>query len=108
MHPHVTSDVEVKTMTSGKERQRKYIEKMREEGKKSVTVLISQVTKGILDTEREKTGETLSSIIERAVMNLEKFVTSDEIKVADVPDTTTSDTPKKKQKTPRQKNLELF
>ncbi|MBN2284405.1 MAG: hypothetical protein JXO48_10990 [Deltaproteobacteria bacterium] len=52
----------------GKERQRKYVEKRRAEGKRSVTILISHVTKDILDSERAVSGETFSSIIEKALL----------------------------------------
>ncbi len=94
--------------TSGKERQKKYIEKKRLEGKRPVTVLLSQVTKGVLESERKTTGESLSSIIERAVMNMKTTVTTDN-DVSRAPTvSTTSHKSKKKKKPLKQDNLELF
>ena len=108
MENSVTSDEEVIMGTSGKERQRKYIQKKRLEGKQAVTVLLSQVTKEVLELEREKTGESLSSIIERAVMNLETPVTNDKTVPQNAKEYTTSDKGRKKRKPPKQNNLELF
>jgi hypothetical protein len=94
--------------TSGKERQRKYIEKQRLEGKRPVTVLLSQVTKEVLERERKMTGESLSSIIERAVMNIKAPVTIDETLPKKATENTTSYKDIKKKKTQKQDNLELF
>ncbi|TFG38025.1 MAG: hypothetical protein E4H39_01130 [Syntrophobacterales bacterium] len=94
--------------TSGKERQRKYIEKKRLEGKSSVTILLSQVTKDILSRERKKTGESLSTIIERAVTTLDKPITIDITQPPAPTKTVTRDESRKKKKTPKQGNLELF
>jgi hypothetical protein len=93
---------------SGKERQRKYIEKKRLEGKRPVTVLLSQVTKEVLERERKLTGESLSSIIERAVINIKTPVTIDASLNKKATKHTTSDKSKKKKKPQKQDNLELF
>jgi hypothetical protein len=108
MEYDVTSDVEVIMGTSGKERQRKYIEKKRLEGKRPVTVLLSQVTKEVLERERKMTGESLSSIIERAVMNIKIPVITDETSSEEATKHTTIDKGSKKKKPPKQDNLELF
>jgi hypothetical protein len=108
MEDDVTSDAEVIMGASGKERQRKYIEKQRLEGKRPVTVLLSQVTKEVLELERESTGESFSSIIERAVMNIKTPVTNDDRLPKKTREYATSDKGKKKGKPPKQNNLELF
>lgn len=63
--------------TSGKDRQKKWKEKQTAEGKKAVTVMLSERAKGLIDPERRKTRETIASVIERAVENLFGVVTSD-------------------------------
>jgi hypothetical protein len=93
---------------SGKERQRKYIEKQRLEGKRPVTVLLSQVTKEVLESERKMTGESLSSIIERAVANIKAPVTNDETLPKKPTEHTASDKGIKKKIPLKQDNLELF
>jgi len=108
MKDDVTSDMEVIMATSGKERQRKYIEKQRLGGKRPVTVLLSQVTKEVLELERKMTGESLSSIIERAVMNIKAPVTIDDTLPKKAKEHTASDKGKKKEKPHKQDNLELF
>jgi hypothetical protein len=108
MGDDVTSDVEVTMGTSGKERQRKYIEKQRLEGKRPVTVLLSQMTKDVLELERKMTGESLSSIIERAVMNIKTPVTIDKPLPQKTTEYATRDKSKKEKKPPKQNNLELF
>jgi len=99
---------EVTMGASGKERQRKYIEKQRLAGKLPVTVLLSQVTKDVLEQERKMTGESLSSIIERAVMTMKAPVTNDEALPGKVTEDATSDKDIKKKKYLQQDNLELF
>ena len=108
MEDDVTSDEEVIMGTSGKERQRKYIEKKRLEGKRPVTVLLSQVTKEALERERKMTGESLSSIIERAVSDIKTSVTTNETLPPKSKEHTTSDISKKKKIPQKQDNLELF
>jgi hypothetical protein len=108
MEDDVTCDTEVIMATSGKERQRKYIEKQRLEGKRPVTVLLSQVTKEVLERERKMTGESLSSIVERAVMNIKAPVTIDDTISRKAREHNASDKGKKKKKPQKQDNLELF
>ncbi len=64
--------------TSGKERQQKFREKQKKEGKKPVTVMLPAKVKELIDKEKERTGETITSIIERAVLNLFDAVTSND------------------------------
>lgn len=56
--------------TSGKVRQKKWKEKQASKGKKMVSVMLSERAKELIDRESKKTGETIASVIERAVENL--------------------------------------
>ncbi|MCX5852716.1 MAG: hypothetical protein NT072_11815 [Deltaproteobacteria bacterium] len=58
--------------TPGKERQKKYIERQRQKGKLTVTLLLSKATKEILDREQKKTNETFSDIMEKALFCYEE------------------------------------
>jgi len=62
---------------SGKERQQKFREKQRSKGKKPVTVMLPEEVKELIDKEKERSGETIASIIERAVSKLLDPVSSD-------------------------------
>ena len=63
-------------ITPTKDRQKKWKQRQAVEGKKAVTVMLSERAKGLIDRERSKTGETITSVIERAVGNLFGVVTS--------------------------------
>lgn len=56
--------------TSGKERQQKFRDKQKSKGKKPVTVMLPAELKELIDKEKERTGETITSIIEKAVTRL--------------------------------------
>lgn len=56
--------------TSGKERQQRFRDKQKSAGKKPVTVMLPEEVKELIDKEKERTGETITSIIERAVSKL--------------------------------------
>lgn len=55
---------------SNKERQREWKKKQAAKGKKSLTAMISEEAKSLIDRERKRTGEPISSIVDRAVINL--------------------------------------
>jgi hypothetical protein len=55
---------------SNKERQREWKKKQAAKGKKSITAIVSEDAKTLLDKERKRTGETISGIIERSIINL--------------------------------------
>ncbi len=57
-------------MTTTAERQRKWKERQKKEGKKPLSVMISKKTHEVLSEEKEKTGETFPAIVERAILNL--------------------------------------
>ena len=57
---------------SGRERQKRWREKRKTEGKKVLTVTLSKEAKIILEKEKERTGYTLSSIIDRALIDSKK------------------------------------
>ena len=56
--------------TSSRERQRKWKANQTSTGKKAISVMLAADTKTLIDQERKRTGETIASIIERAVVNL--------------------------------------
>jgi hypothetical protein len=62
--------------TPNKDRQRKWKEKQTAEGKKAVTVMLSERAKDLIDRECKKTDETIADVIERAIANLFGVVTS--------------------------------
>jgi hypothetical protein len=55
---------------SNKERQREWKNKQAAKGKKSLTAMISEEAKSLIDRERKRTGEPISGILDRAVINL--------------------------------------
>jgi hypothetical protein len=58
--------------TPGKERQKKYIERQRQKGKLTVTLLLSKAVKEVLDREQKKTNETFSDIVEKALFSYDE------------------------------------
>jgi len=94
--------------TPGKERQKKYIQKQREAGKCSVTILLTRAAKDIVDREREKTGETLSEVLERSILNLKNMVTSDASTEKVPPEKVTSDKIVPKKAPDIQKSFDFF
>jgi hypothetical protein len=55
---------------SDRDRQRRYRERQLDEGKKSITVFISTEAHTILMEAKDRTGESNSDVIERAILNL--------------------------------------
>ena len=54
---------------AGRERQKRWREKRKTEGGKVLTVTLSKEAKIIMEKEKERTGYTLSSIIDRALID---------------------------------------
>ncbi len=54
---------------AGRERQKRWRERRKAEGKKVLTISISKEAKEILEKENEQAGESLSAIIDRALIN---------------------------------------
>ena len=52
------------------DRQQRFRERQLAEGKKAVTAYISPKAQAILDAEKDRTGESNSDIIEKAILNL--------------------------------------
>jgi len=59
-------------MATGKERIRRWRERNKEEGRKSVTIIISKRAYYVLSKEKEKTGENYGAIIEKALLNMKR------------------------------------
>ncbi len=57
---------------AGRERQKRWRERRKAEGKKVLTVTLSREAKELLEKEQEQTGDTLSSIIDRALIGNKK------------------------------------
>jgi len=55
---------------SDRDRQRRFRERQLDDGKKSVTAFLTPEAQTILDAEKDRTGESNSDVIERAIMNL--------------------------------------
>ena len=53
---------------SGKERQKKWQEKQKTKGKKRFTIMIDKIAAEILNSEKVKTGESMSAIVNRALL----------------------------------------
>lgn len=63
---------------SGKERQRKWQERQKDDGKKRVTVIIDKDALAVLEQEKARTGDSFSHIISRAVTNINKKVSDND------------------------------
>ena len=57
---------------AGRERQKRWRERRKAEGKKVLTVTLSREAKELLEKEQEQTGDTLSRIIDRALIGNKK------------------------------------
>lgn len=57
-------------MGTEKERIRRWRERNKMEGRKSVTIVVSKQAYHILNKEKEKTGDNYGTIIEKALMNM--------------------------------------
>jgi hypothetical protein len=60
-------------MRKGADRIKGWRERQKAEGKTSITVLLSQEARVILTEEKEKTGESYTVIIEKALQTLKKY-----------------------------------
>ncbi|MCD6185738.1 MAG: hypothetical protein J7K84_08135 [Deltaproteobacteria bacterium] len=59
---------------SGKDRQRNWRKKQKSLGKKPYTVMLGRKAQYILENEKKRTGESLSIIIKKALLSLEKSI----------------------------------
>jgi predicted secreted protein len=59
----------VMATTKDKDRQKKWKEKQKAHGKKSVTIMLDKYVKDLIDKERKRTGFSTASIIELAILN---------------------------------------
>ena len=59
-------------MGTGKERIRRWRERNKMEGKKSVTIIISNKAYHVLSKEKEKTGDNYGTIIEKALLSMKR------------------------------------
>jgi hypothetical protein len=59
-------------MGTGKERIRRWRERNKLEGRKSVTIVISKKAYYVLSKEKEKTGDNYGSIVEKALLNMKR------------------------------------
>jgi hypothetical protein len=59
-------------MGTGKERIRRWRERNKLEGRKSVTIVISKKAYYVLSQEKEKTGDNYGNIVEKALLNMER------------------------------------
>ena len=59
-------------METGKERIRRWRERNKMEGRKSVTIVISKKAYYILSKEKEKTGDNYGTIVEKALLNMKR------------------------------------
>ncbi|SPD73253.1 hypothetical protein PITCH_A1740062 [uncultured Desulfobacterium sp.] len=60
------------SLRSGRDRQRRWRERQKTEGKKVLTIILSRQAREILEHENEQTGDTMSSIINMALINTKK------------------------------------
>jgi hypothetical protein len=59
-------------MGTGKERIRRWRERNKMEGRKSVTIVISKKAYYVLSNEKEKTGDNYGNIVEKALLNMKR------------------------------------
>jgi hypothetical protein len=59
-------------MGTEKERIRRWRERNKVEGRKSVTIVISRKAYRVLSEEKEKTGDNYGAIVERALLNMKR------------------------------------
>jgi hypothetical protein len=59
-------------MGTGKERIRRWRERNKLEGRKSVTIVISKKAYYVLSKEKEKTGDNYGNIVEKALLNMKR------------------------------------
>ena len=59
-------------METGKERIRRWRERNKMEGRKSVTIVISKKAYHVLSKEKEKTGDNYGTIVEKALLNIKR------------------------------------
>lgn len=59
-------------MGTGKERIRRWRERNKIEGRKSITIVISKKAYYVLSSEKEKTGDNYGTIVEKALLNMKR------------------------------------
>ncbi|MGZ6249648.1 MAG: hypothetical protein ACXWMC_08550 [Syntrophales bacterium] len=59
-------------MVTGKERIRRWRERNKVEGRKSVTIVISKKAYHVLSEEKERTSDNYGAIVERALLNMKR------------------------------------
>ncbi|MBL0700778.1 MAG: hypothetical protein JJV92_07845 [Desulfosarcina sp.] len=59
---------------SGKERQQKWRKKQKTLGNKPYTIMLGRKAQSILENEKKRTGRSLSTIIEKALLHLAKSI----------------------------------
>ncbi|MGZ6236661.1 MAG: hypothetical protein ACXWMJ_05025 [Syntrophales bacterium] len=59
-------------MVTGKERIRRWRERNKVEGRKSVTIVLSKKAYHVLSEEKEKTADNYGAIVERALLNMKR------------------------------------
>jgi hypothetical protein len=64
-------------VTTSRERQRKWKVNQTSAGKRAVIVMLAPDIKDLIDKERKKTGETITSVIEKAIVNFFKPAPAD-------------------------------
>ncbi|MFC1812246.1 hypothetical protein ACFL03_06095 [Thermodesulfobacteriota bacterium] len=57
---------------ANRDRRARWVERQRVKGKKIVSAVLSRNAQDVLNSEKEKTGENNSAVIERALLNLTK------------------------------------
>ncbi|WDN89627.1 hypothetical protein BuS5_02595 [Desulfosarcina sp. BuS5] len=68
---------------SEKERQEKWRKKQKALGKKSYTIMLGRKAQSILENEKKRTGNSLSTIIEKAILYLEKSISGNKQNVTE-------------------------
>ena len=57
---------------ANRDRRAKWVQRQRVKGKKIVSAVLSRNAQDVLNSEKERTGESNSAVIERAILNLAK------------------------------------
>jgi hypothetical protein len=57
---------------ANRDRRARWVQRQRVNGKKIVSAVISRNAQDVLNSEKERTGESNSAVIERALLNLNK------------------------------------
>lgn len=60
-------------MGTGKERIRRWRERNKVEGRKSITIIISKKAYHALNAEKQRTGDNYGAIVEKALLNIKRY-----------------------------------